>query len=73
MIGFEDAHYTYEYEDHFKILPAIFEQNDIITRVKNGVKVPDDFTYCSNTNDQWMDIDYLRQWVSKNVTMLGTV
>ena len=73
MIGLEDAHYTYEYKDHYKILPAIFEQQDIITRVKNGVKVPDDFTYCSDTNDQWMDIEYLRQWVSKNVTMLGTL
>ena len=73
MIGLEDAHYTYEYKDHYKILPAIFEQQDIITRVKNGVKVPDDFTYCSDTNDQWMDIEYLRQWVTKNVTMLGTL
>ena len=73
MIGLEDAHYTYEYKDHYKILPAIFEQQDIITRVKNGVKVPDDFTYSSDTNDQWMDIEYLRQWVSKNITMLGTL
>ena len=73
MIGLEDAHYTYEYKDHYKILPAIFEQQDIINRVKNGVKVSDDFTYSSDTNDQWMDIEYLRQWVSKNITMLGTL
>ena len=71
MIGLEDAHYTYEYKDHYKILPAIFEQQDIIARVKNGAKVPDDFSYCSDTNDQWMDVDHLRQWVSKNITMLG--
>ena len=65
MIGLEDANYTYEYEKYFRILPVMFKQKFIVARVKNGAKLPDDFTYFSDSKDKWVDIDYLRQWVYK--------
>ena len=59
MIGIEDAPYTFEYADHFKILPAINDWHLSKERIKNGVKVPDDFYYASNNNESWMSKDEL--------------
>ena len=43
MIGTEDALYTYEYMEHFKILPAINRWNDDPDRIKDGEKVNENF------------------------------
>jgi len=42
MIGEEDSHYTYEYPDHFKILPAINNWDTCEKRIKDGTKVAKD-------------------------------
>ena len=34
--GIEDAPYTYEYEDYYKVLPAIHEWNKDPARIKDG-------------------------------------
>ena len=39
MIGLEDAPHTYEYQDHYKILPAIHQWSDDPARISNGLKV----------------------------------
>ena len=54
MIGLEDAPYCYEYQDYFKILPAINEWYNDVKRVKKGKKVPPNFTYSSEKNDSWL-------------------
>ena len=41
MIGVEDAHFTYEYPEHYKILPQINEWDKDKNRIKSGVKVPE--------------------------------
>ena len=41
MIGEEDAPHTYEYPEHFKILPAINNWSSSADRIKDGIKVPD--------------------------------
>ena len=66
MIGLEDAPYTYEYPSHFKILPSIHEWNKDLERIGDGVKVDADFTYCSDSNKEWMDIKTLQNWIEKN-------
>jgi UDP-N-acetylglucosamine 4,6-dehydratase (inverting) len=38
MISAEDANYTYEYKDHFKILPTINNWGNSPQRIKNGIK-----------------------------------
>jgi UDP-N-acetylglucosamine 4,6-dehydratase/5-epimerase len=65
MIGFEDARHTYEYDAHYKIVPAI---NDGFneTRVRGGRKVPDNFTYTSDNNTEWMSVEALRAWIAAN-------
>lgn len=65
MIGIEDAPHTYEYLDYFKILPAIHNWSKDPKRIKEGQKVNENFTYCSNNNAEWMTISHLRNWIEK--------
>jgi hypothetical protein len=71
MIGTEDAAYTYEYKKHFKILPQIHEWSKDKHRIKDGVIVPDGFSYSSDNNQQWMTIGELRQWIEQNKVKVG--
>ena len=61
MIGHEDAKYTFEYPDHYKILPAIHGWYTDPKRVKNGVPVAPNFTYSSDNNSDWMSVNDLRR------------
>jgi UDP-N-acetylglucosamine 4,6-dehydratase (inverting) len=63
MIGIEDSLFTYEYSEHFKILPSIHGWSDDPFRIKNGKKVAEDFTYSSDNNTEWMSIETLRAWI----------
>lgn len=71
MIGAEDAQYTYEYEHHYKILPAIHEWDKDTNRIKNGKKVDENFSYTSENNTDWMSNDTLRSWITKNQNKIG--
>lgn len=73
MIGEEDVPYTYEYDDHYKILPAINNWHADPKRIKNGRKVPDDFVYRSDTNQDWMDRETLRAWIDENRGRIGKI
>ncbi|MBU0689925.1 MAG: UDP-N-acetylglucosamine 4,6-dehydratase (inverting) [Gammaproteobacteria bacterium] len=73
MIGYEDAANTYEYDDHYKILPAIHNWNNDPERIKNGRRVAPDFTYCSDSNTEWMSVDSLRKWLEQNRDKVGRV
>lgn len=63
MIGSEDAPHTYEYEGHFKILPAIHNWSTDPARIKGGTKVSEGFTYTSDNNKEWMPVAELRSWI----------
>lgn len=71
MIGVEDALYTYEYPDYYKILPAINGWFADPSRIKDGARVPDNFCYSSETNPEWMSIDDLRDWIEANRAKMG--
>lgn len=73
MIGVEDAPHTYEYPGHFKILPAIHSWDRDANRIKDGVRVPDGFSYCSDTNSQWMTIPELQAWIAANKAKIGAI
>ena len=73
MIGPEDAMYTYEYSDYFKILPSINDWSSDQSRIGKGVKVPSDFTYCSDNNKEWMDISSLQEWIEENRSKIGNI
>jgi len=71
MIGIEDALYTYEYPEHFKILPAIHGWSDDPKRIKDGKQVSPDFNYSSDNNKEWMSVPELEAWIAKNKTVVG--
>lgn len=73
MIGEEDAFYTYEYPDHYKILPAIHNWHVSGERIKDGVRVSDGFSYTSSNNHEWMSAETLQSWVEANKAKIGAV
>jgi UDP-N-acetylglucosamine 4,6-dehydratase/5-epimerase len=73
MIGLEDAYYTYEYPDYFKILPSINKWGDDPERIGNGVKVDPKFIYSSDSNSEWMEIKTLQDWIEKNKHKIGNI
>lgn len=73
MIGEEDAHYTYEYPDHYKILPVINDWSTSPERIKDGVKVAQGFIYRSDNNADWMTKDELITWVDANRDYIGKI
>ncbi len=70
MIGFEDAPYTYEYDDYYKILPPIHEWGDDPNRIKDGKKVSDDFIYSSDSNEHWMSEGELSSWIENHYSKM---
>ncbi len=73
MIAPEDALYTYEYAEHYKILPAIHGWSQDPQRINGGKLVAPDFTYCSDNNTEWMSIDTLRTWIEQNHEKIGRI
>ena len=66
MISNEDSLFTYEYRDYYKILPQINDWGKDKERIKNGVKVQEDFVYSSDLNKEWMSKSQLKKWISQN-------
>jgi UDP-N-acetylglucosamine 4,6-dehydratase len=73
MIGCEDAPYTFEYTDHFKILPAIHNWCRDANRINDGKLVAPEFTYCSDQNTEWMSTTALQTWIEQNRGKIGQI
>lgn len=73
MISAEDSYYTYEYPEHFKILPVINNWASSPERIKDGKKVPEGFVYSSDNNPQWMSDAALQAWIDKNRAKIGSI
>ncbi|MNZ77307.1 UDP-N-acetylglucosamine 4,6-dehydratase [compost metagenome] len=73
MISAEDSYYTYEYPEHFKILPTINGWATCEKRIKDGKKVPEGFVYASDNNSEWMSDDELSAWIDRNHGKIGSI
>ena len=73
MIGEEDAPSTYEFDQHYKILPVINGWGDDPLRIKDGKRVSSGFTYNSATNKEWMTRQELQVWLKANQQKLGKI
>lgn len=73
MISAEDAAYTYEYPEHFKILPTINNWGSDQKRIKDGQKVKEGFIYASDSNKEWMSDADLGAWLEKNKDKIGQI
>jgi UDP-N-acetylglucosamine 4,6-dehydratase (inverting) len=73
MISKGDSPYTFEYPGYFKILPSINNWSKDSKRINGGKKVDMDFTYSSDNNKDWMEIDTLKNWIKKNNNNIGKI
>jgi UDP-N-acetylglucosamine 4,6-dehydratase (inverting) len=73
MISPEDAYYTYEYPEYFKILPVINNWSSDPARIKDGKKVAEDFVYASDNNPEWMSDADLQAWIEANREKIGAI
>ena len=73
MISAEDSYYTYEYPEHFKILPVINGWGETPARIKDGKKVEEGFVYSSDNNTQWMSDAELQAWIEANREKIGSI
>lgn len=73
MISEEDSHYTYEYPEHFKVLPAIHSWHNDFKRIKDGTRVAEGFVYSSHTNAHWMSAETLAAWVKAHEQKIGHI
>jgi len=73
MIGPEDAPHTYEYDGHFKILPAIYDWSSDPARINGGQKVDENFLYSSDNNAEWMPVESLQSWIDNNKVKIGKI
>ena len=71
MISRDDSNSCYEYKDYYKILPQINNWNKDKKRIKNGKKVPKGFIYNSEKNSEWMTKIQLKEWIDKNINLIG--
>lgn len=71
MVSPEDAHYTFEYDEYYKILPAINSWGGDPERIKLGRKVPEEFCYSSDNNSEWMSVEALHNWIVRNRQRIG--
>ncbi len=65
MISTDDARHTIEFLDHYVIIPeAYLHDLHLLAKFLNGREgqfTSDNFSYTSNTNAQWLDIEALKQ------------
>jgi UDP-N-acetylglucosamine 4,6-dehydratase (inverting) len=73
MIGSEDAPHTYEYNEYYKILPAIHNWSQDPMRINDGKLVDPSFIYSSDNNTDWMSVDMLRAWIDQNREKIGKI
>ena len=73
MISSDDANFTYEYSDYFKILPQINAWGKDKLRIKNGKKVSERFIYSSDNNSEWMAKADFQKWLDTNKKYIGKI
>ena len=73
MIGLEDSHLTYEYKEHYKILPSINEWGKDPNRIQDGTPVEKGFIYSSDNNKDFMSIEELQNWIKANKRKIGKI
>ncbi|MBV9464145.1 MAG: UDP-N-acetylglucosamine 4,6-dehydratase (inverting) [Verrucomicrobiae bacterium] len=60
MIPPDDARSTYEFKEFFIIYPS-FHSWSTQERPKGGKPCPENFSYVSNTNDEWLTVEQIRR------------
>ncbi len=64
MVSVEDARHTLDMGDHYVIMPEMYTHDAALLNKfldgRKGLSPVEDFAYTSNTNDQWLNVDEIR-------------
>jgi UDP-N-acetylglucosamine 4,6-dehydratase len=71
MIGEEDSPRTFDFGDHYRILPTIDVGQDVLGG--KGKSVAPGFTYTSDNNIDWMNVEQLSTWIEANRSRIGAI
>lgn len=63
LISEDDARHTLEFDDHYVIEPEFHWWSGSSHVARGGTPVDEGFCYASDTNDQWLTIDELREMI----------
>lgn len=66
MVTKDDSRYTYEFDNHFVIVPNLNWWNSKKSNMNDAKKVPEGFEYTSGGNNQWLDVEQLKVELKKN-------
>lgn len=58
MVSLDDARRTFEFSDRYVVTPVLREWGDEL--YIEGERVPEGFSYSSNTNSEWLSVEQLR-------------
>ena len=73
MIGIDDAPFTFEFDDHYRILPQLNDYYKEPNYISVGKPVKKNFSYTSNENTEWMTSSDLAIWIAKNKELIGLI
>jgi UDP-N-acetylglucosamine 4,6-dehydratase/5-epimerase len=75
LIGVEDARHTIEYDKYFMIIPEIYLHHPSTLKQflkgREGKELPDNFSYSSDTNKQWLSVEELRKLIKTQLAPLN--
>lgn len=66
LISRDEAPYTFDFGDYYKIYSPFFLPADSAIRSTGGKRVEENFSYSSDNNKDWMDTEKLRKWINEN-------
>ncbi len=73
MIGIDDAPFTFEYDDHYRILPQLQDYYKDSNHIGIGKPVKKNFSYTSDNNTNWMTSSDLKKWINANKKMIDSL
>ena len=65
MLTEDESRVAYDVGDRYMVAPEIAFNNQLEDATANAPKVEDGFRYASNTNDDWLTTEQLRQMLTK--------
>lgn len=71
MIPADESRNTLEFDDHYIVQPAFRSWTDIPPQyIGDGIPCPEGFSYSSDNNDHWLDVEQLQQMIASDAARL---
>jgi UDP-N-acetylglucosamine 4,6-dehydratase len=75
MFSSDDARHTIEYDSHYVILPEVARDEPLNWHQPKKIKIPKGkqvhpgFSYASDTNTEWLDVDTIRRFLHQSTIL----